>query len=69
MSAPENNAFEGQKTFSGRRFTRFQAAEYNRWNLKASQYEAEGLPVPDHVLNARHKAYCMAAAFGLESTS
>lgn len=52
----------GDKLFSGAIVSAAQAAAYNRASARIESFEREGRPVPEELLNGRHKLFCMMAA-------
>ena len=52
----------GDKLFSGAIVSAEGAAAYNRASARIASFEREGRPVPDQLLNGRHKILAMMAA-------
>ena len=52
----------GDRLFSGAIVTAQGAAAYNRASAHIAAFEREGRPVPDQLLNGRHKILAMMAA-------
>lgn len=47
----------GYKTFSGRTLTNAQVDALNAVQERIDAFEAEGKPVPEHLLNGRHNLF------------
>ena len=52
----------GDKLFSGAIVSAEGAAAYNRASARIASFEREGRPVPEQLLNGRHKILAMMAA-------